>query len=98
MFSGLRRIAMRLDCGDACRISSSHFGISASNSVDEPVTLPPGCARLATTPAATGSPSTDMTTGIVRVAPLAALVDGMHVVTIALGLRLMTDAASCGNA
>ena len=78
-------------------IISNHLGINSSNSVDVPVTFAPGRARLATSPDSTGSPFTDMTTGMVVVAFFAARVDGMQVPTIAAGLRLTKDAASCGN-
>src|SRR4029078_10268401 len=83
--------------GIVVEIISNHLGINSSNSVDVPVTFAPGLARLATSPDSTGSPFTDMTTGMVVVAFFAARVDGMQVPTIAAGLRLTKDAASCGN-
>ena len=42
-----------------------------------PVTLPPGRARLATSPAPSGSPATAKTIGMVEVACLAARVGGV---------------------
>src|SRR5439155_21474752 len=83
--------------GIVVEMISNHFGINSSNSVDVPVTFAPGRARLATSPDSTGSPFTDMTTGIVVVAFFAARVDGMQVPTIAAGSRLNKDAASCRN-
>ena len=41
--------------GTACLNSSSRFPSNSGASVDSPVTLPPGFARLDTSPAATGS-------------------------------------------
>src|SRR5437773_1815259 len=38
---------------------------------DRPVTLPPGCARLLTSPVPSASPAVAMTMGIVRVAAVA---------------------------
>ena len=60
----------------ACRTisdsSSSRLGINSSMRKLTPVRLPPGWARLATRPAATGSPPIMETIGIVEVALFAA--------------------------
>ena len=51
----------------------SRLGLSSRSKMLKPVRLPPGRARLATRPAATGSPPTK-TIGIVEVAPFAAAI------------------------
>ena len=48
----------------------------------KPVAFPPGRARLSTSPAATGSPTTAITIGIVRVVALRALAAGVPPVTM----------------
>src|SRR2546426_9224183 len=57
--------------------SSSSFAMSSGTESVEPVMLPPGRARLATTPVATASPMPTMTMGIVVVACLAARAPGV---------------------
>ena len=54
--------------------SSSRFPLIAGERVDNPVTFPPGRARLVTNPWPTGSTAATMTMGIVLVASLAARV------------------------
>ena len=62
-----------------------------------PVTLPPGRARLATRPKATGSPGVTITIGMAVVAPLAANAGGPPVTTIRSTLRRTRSAASSGR-
>jgi hypothetical protein len=53
---------------------SSRLGFSSGAMMLTPVRFPPGRARLATSPAATGSPPPKKTIGIVDVAPFAAAI------------------------
>jgi len=59
--------------------------------------LPPGCARLATIPALTGSPEPDMTIGIVGVACFAACTAAFVPVTMTSGAVLTNSAARSGR-
>jgi len=61
------------------------------------VTLPPGRARLATTPVAIGSMAATNTIGIVRVAFLAAGTGGVPDATITSTLRPTSSAAASGS-
>ena len=61
------------------------------------MTLPPGRARLATRPAATGSTPLAITIGMVVVAFLAANAAGVDVTTIRSTLRRTKSAASSGR-
>ena len=65
--------------GNASLSNSSRFALSSGVKKDDPVMLPPGRARLATSPAATASPTGAMTIGIVVVACLAARAPGTAV-------------------
>jgi hypothetical protein len=58
------------------------------------VALPPGCPRLLTNPAPTGSAETAITIGILLVACLAAWVGGVSTVTMTSTLRPTSSAAS----
>ena len=69
---------------------------SALRASEDPVMFPPGRARLATSPAATGSPPTAMTMGIVVVAALRTRVPG-PLVTRTSGWRPMSSAARAGS-
>src|SRR5215468_7868980 len=60
------------DLRDASFRSSSRFPPKSEPTLDNPVTFPPGCARLATSPIPTGSVALVMTMGIVLVAFFAA--------------------------
>jgi hypothetical protein len=62
-----------------------------------PVTLPPGRAKLATSPLPTGSPAAAITMGIVEVARLAANGASVPTPTITSTLRLTSSAASAGS-
>src|SRR5207249_3760498 len=61
--------------------SSTYFWLRPGTRFVRPVTFPPGRARLATTPSATGSGTRVMTMGIVDVARFAATVSRVAVVT-----------------
>ena len=64
---------------------------------DVPVTLPPGRARLATSPLPTGSPTLTMTIGIVRVACMAATTFCAAGATMMSTLRRTRSAARAGS-
>jgi len=66
-----RRTATRLTPGTAWELFQT-LAYQVHGEVDNPVTLPPGCARLVTSPLATGSPELTKTMGMVLVACLAA--------------------------
>ena len=75
---GLRRAIIR---GTASLSSSSRLPLNSRVSVESPVILPPGRAKLSTSPAATGSIGLAMTMGIVLVACLAASIAKVDVAT-----------------
>src|SRR5215813_7809827 len=77
--------------------SSSCFPLISGPSVHKPVMLPPGRARLAIKPLATGSMSWVITTGTTVLASLAAWVDKPPVVTITSTLRPISSEASAGR-
>src|SRR5262249_12395936 len=58
--------------GTVCLSSSNHLPTRSGEAADSPVMLPPGRARLATSPSATGSPTIGNTIGMVAVARRAA--------------------------
>src|SRR5436305_2270114 len=62
-----------------------------------PVRLPPGRARLATSPSATGSPPCLQTIGIVEVALFAATAEGGVLAMIKSTLRPTRSAANAGS-
>ena len=69
-------------------IKSSPFESNSTTMAVMPVTLPPGCARLATSPTLTGSVPIKKTIGIVCVAALLASAAGvLPTVAIAVTLR-----------
>ena len=74
---GLTRSATIFAVGTSSRSSSSRFGPSSVFKFATPVTLPPGRARLATSPATTGSDPIWKTMGIVAVAAFAASAAGV---------------------
>ena len=63
-----RSTATRVTPGAICLSSSSHFPLMLYSKIMNPVTLPPGRARLSTKPAPTGSTTIVNTIGTVRVA------------------------------
>ena len=63
-----RRIAIRVKRGAICFSSSTHLPAMLNSQAMNPVTLPPGRAKLSTTPAPTGSTPRVNTMGMTRVA------------------------------
>src|SRR2546425_1058837 len=60
---GCQRTATRLTPGTACVSSSRHLPTSSGARMDNPVTLPPGRARLVTSPLVTASAAVAKTMG-----------------------------------
>ena len=90
--------AARLSDGMMSR-STPRILVPASEVVAEvPLTLPPGRAKLATSPLATGSPAPIMTIGMSLVACLAATAAGVRYATIRSTLRRTSSAARLGSA
>ena len=89
--------AIRLARG---RISRTNCNLFPARSVDKsvmPVTLPPGCPRLATRPLPTGSATAAITMGIVLVARFAALTAGVAEVTISSTLSATSSVARAAS-
>ena len=77
--------------------SSSRFPVSSGFIWDSPVILPPGRAKLATIPVATGSPAAAITIGIPLAAFFAARVSLVTAVTIMSTLSRTRSAMSPGR-
>ena len=92
-----RRSPTRASLGTASLSISSLFVASSNDILENPVTLPPGRARLATRPSPTGSPAFAITMGMEVVAFFAANADGPDVATIRSTLRRTKSAASSGR-
>ena len=96
--SGFTIIATVESRGTVSWSNSSHLPLKSSPyPMDIPVRLPPGRAKLATSPERTGSPIAMATIGIVLVAFLAAIAPGVLPVTITSTLRPITSAISAGS-
>ena len=91
---GSRRSPTRTSLGTASLSISNLLVFSSTAKVENPVTLPPGRARLATRPSPTGSPTFVITMGMVVVALLAANTDTPAIATIRSTLRRTRSAAS----
>src|SRR5215831_1924253 len=78
----LAKIAKCRNSGINSRKSSSRLPATSAAWFDDPVTFPPGRARLATKPVPTGSPADANTIGITDVACFAARTDAVPQVTI----------------
>src|SRR5215469_2978901 len=90
--SGLIRTAKRLALGSSSCMSARRLASISLAKKLNPVALPPGRARLATKPSATGSSPTANIIGIVVVAALAATDAGLLAgVAIAETLRLIAS-------
>ena len=94
--SGFQRTATRVRRGIASLSSCSRLTLSSVLIVESPVTFPPGCARLATKPDATGSATIAMTMGMVDVARLTAWAAGVVSTTITSTLRWTSSVANSG--
>jgi len=93
--AGLMSAATRVAAGTNSRRSPSCFAANSILKKLTPVRLPPGLARLGTTPSLTGSSPTMKTTGSVEVAALAADMAGTPpLATITLTCRRTKSSAS----
>ena len=92
-----RRSPTRASLGTASLSISSLLVFSSVAKLENPVTLPPGRARLATRPSPTGSAAFAITMGMVVVAFFAANAGGPPVATIRSTLRRTRSAASSGR-
>ena len=97
MLPGPRRNPTRASLGSASLSTSGLLLFSSLVRLENPVTLPPGRARLATRPAPTGSGTFVITMGMVVVALFAANAGGVDVATIISTLRRTKSAASSGR-
>jgi hypothetical protein len=85
----------RVRLGAISRRISIHLPpIESSKPLEKPVTLPPGCAMLATKPSPTGSDTTTKTIGIVRVARMVATAPGVLRTNSAFGRNSMSSRAN----
>src|SRR6266705_954439 len=81
--AGFHSATTRRASGSSWRMSSNSLPTTACDWSDVPVTLPPGRARLPTSPDATGSETPTITIGMVDVACFAAIEDYILSVDIA---------------
>src|SRR5215472_1506448 len=81
----------------ACVSSSSHLPTNSGVKLDNPVTLPPGRARLMTSPSVTGSPTVGKTMGMRPVACLAARAASVPEATMTSTLSATSSAATAGS-
>jgi hypothetical protein len=79
---GLKRYARRVMFGAIPFTNSSHLLAIDGSKFVKPVRLPPGRARLCTTPAVTGSLTCTNTVGVVRVVSLTAAAMGVELARI----------------
>jgi len=89
-----RRSPTRESLGIASVSISSLFVFNWGDNPELPVTLPPGRARLATKPAATGSPAFVITIGMVAVTRLAANADPVDAPTMTSTLSRTSSVAN----
>src|SRR5262245_35360398 len=94
---GVRRSPTRESLGIASLSISSLLLISSGTKLASPVTLPPGRAKLAIRPSATGSTEVVITIGMVVVAFFAANTGAVDVPTMTSTLRRTSSAASSGR-
>jgi hypothetical protein len=92
-----RRKPTRAIDGKVSFNSSTRLPDSSVTNALKPVTLPPGWARLATTPTPSGSPIAAITIGIVAVAAFADLAAGVPRVTMRSTPRPIKSATSAGK-
>src|SRR6476620_5427171 len=101
MYSGVvglesrTRIATFVNAGKNSLINSRRFAIRSLLIVVNPVTLPPGRAKLGTSPVATGSKVATNTTGIWPAASLAGLTEGVPAARIKNNVRLRAADLGC---
>src|SRR5215472_3444449 len=94
---GFTRSATTRAWGTSSDSSSSLLSIRSTFRTVKPVALPPGWARLATSPSPTGSEPVRNTIGIVEVVFFAANVEGAAIAAITSTLRPTRSAANAGS-
>src|SRR5262245_39140422 len=94
---GVRRSPTRESLGIASLSISSLLLISSGTKLASPVTLPPGRAKLAIRPSATGSTEVVITMGMVVVAFFVANTGAVDVPTMTSTLRRTSSATSSGR-
>ena len=97
LLAGGSRRPTRASLATASFSISNLLVFSSFANPENPVTLPPGRARLVTKPTLTGSPGFAITMGMFVVAFLAANADGVSVPTIRSTFRRTRSAASSGK-
>ena len=92
--SASQRIPTRDSLGSSTFSNSTRFALKSRARWASPVIFPPGCAKLSTYPAATGSTELSITIGIVLVASLAARITTLLAATITSTFCCTTRAQS----
>ena len=96
-WAGLINTAIRTAPGTNSRRSPSRFAARSAAKKLTPVRLPPGRARLATSPSLTGSLPVLKTIVIVPVAALATSAEGVSIATMTATCRRTRSTASAGS-
>ncbi len=96
-FAGLLRTATRSARGRASCNSSTYLSTRSSFWFDRPVVLPPGRARLVTSPLPSGSLVDTNTIGTVFVACCAARTDAIVTTIITVGSCFSSSSMRAGN-
>src|SRR5262249_16257977 len=92
---GSRSTTTRVTPGAISLSSSNHFPLMLYSKTVNPVALPPGCARLATKPAPTGSTTVTNTIGTLRVACCNAATDAVPDAATRTSGASATSSAAC---
>ena len=95
--SGFISTLIRESLPRASMSSSTRFPLNSGVRRLNPVTFPPGRAKLATRPALTGSPTATITIGMVLVAAFAARLAGVAAATITSTRSRTSSATSSGS-
>src|SRR3974377_20598 len=82
---GLNRKPTRVISGAVSLSNSTHFPVIDDSKLVNPVTFPPGCAKLATKPSPIGSDIDTNTIGMLRVSPRRVITTGLEPATISSG-------------
>src|SRR6266581_3148695 len=91
---GLNRKATRVSSGAMSLSNSTHLPVIEDSKLVNPVTLPPGRAKLATKPSPTGSDIDTNTIGMLRVCPSRVATTGLEWATITSGRNSTSSLAN----
>src|SRR6516162_8030561 len=91
---GLNRKPTRVICGAMSLSNPTHLPVIEDSKLVNPVTFPPGCAKLATKPSPTGSDIDTNTIGILRVSPRRVVTTGLEWATITPGRNSTSSLAN----